>query len=264
MSDLPPLVDIHCHLLPGFGDGAKTWEESLEMAQMAVSQGVRTAIATPHQLGMNEDNGSDKIREATRELQERLLQAGIPLTVLPGATLRVGLKLVDSVLAGAGMTMADMRRHVLVELPPDRCQGLEHVIESLRGERIVPILAQPERNQVLLAHPEKVPPLVHRGCLLQLTADSLLGTFGSAPKKMAEWLIECGLAHVVASDGHGASTRRPRMDEVYERLRKRFGQSLALLLCSRNPAAIASGRRVTTPPKGRQIGLFARLLGRVA
>jgi protein-tyrosine phosphatase len=81
---------------------------------------------------------------------------------------------------------------------------------------------------------------------------------------MAEWLIECGLAHVVASDGHGASTRRPRMDEVYERLRKRFGQSLALLLCSRNPAAIASGRRVTTPPKGRQIGLFARLLGRVA
>jgi protein-tyrosine phosphatase len=153
---------------------------------------------------------------------------------------------------------------VLVELPPDRVQGLENVIESLTEHRMVPILAQPERNQFLLNHPEKVPPLVHRGCLLQVTADSLMGTFGAPPKKMAEWLIECGLVHVVASDAHGAMTRRPRLHDAYGRLKSRFGQNIAHLLCSHNPAAIASGRRVAPPPKGRQIGLFAKLLGRVA
>src|SRR5271155_2415319 len=42
------MVDIHCHLLPGLDDGPETIEESIEMAEMAVADGITHIAATPH------------------------------------------------------------------------------------------------------------------------------------------------------------------------------------------------------------------------
>ena len=42
------MIDLHSHILPGLDDGASTWEDSLQMARMAVEDGIRTMVATPH------------------------------------------------------------------------------------------------------------------------------------------------------------------------------------------------------------------------
>ena len=42
------MVDIHCHLLYGVDDGAKTIEESAAMLQEAKNQGISAIILTPH------------------------------------------------------------------------------------------------------------------------------------------------------------------------------------------------------------------------
>ncbi len=42
------MVDIHCHILPGFDDGSDNIEESLRMARLAVDGGTKAIIATPH------------------------------------------------------------------------------------------------------------------------------------------------------------------------------------------------------------------------
>ena len=42
------MIDIHCHLLPGLDDGPDSFEMSLEMAEMAIADGVTHVIATPH------------------------------------------------------------------------------------------------------------------------------------------------------------------------------------------------------------------------
>jgi protein-tyrosine phosphatase len=44
------LIDIHCHILPGIDDGAFSLRESLSMARLAVEDGIRTVVATPHTL----------------------------------------------------------------------------------------------------------------------------------------------------------------------------------------------------------------------
>jgi hypothetical protein len=42
-----PLIDRHCHLLPGFDDGAQNLQTSLTMARAAVDQGVfQTGMGT--------------------------------------------------------------------------------------------------------------------------------------------------------------------------------------------------------------------------
>ena len=41
-------ADIHCHLLPGVDDGARSLDEALGYARRLVSEGVGEAVATPH------------------------------------------------------------------------------------------------------------------------------------------------------------------------------------------------------------------------
>ena len=41
-------VDLHCHLLPGVDDGARTLADAMEMARALVEVGVATVAVSPH------------------------------------------------------------------------------------------------------------------------------------------------------------------------------------------------------------------------
>lgn len=255
MSNLPPFVDIHCHLLPRIDDGAKSWVESLTMAEIAVSEGITTSIVTPHQLGTFSHNRGDKIRGLTAELQQLLDERGIPLRVLPGADVRIDPGLVPGLQSGDILTLADQRRHVLLELPHELYMPLEDVLARLERAGIAGILSHPERNQGLIARPELVESLVHRGCLMQVTAGSLLGAFGPQSQSLAEWMVQRGLVQFLATDAHGPKSRRPLMLRAYERVAQLGDTEQANQICSRNPAAVAAGEPVSiqlraTPRRG--------------
>lgn len=238
-------VDIHCHLLPGIDDGAKDWDESLAMARLAIEDGTTTIIATPHQLGNFGHNAGDDIRRRVFALQQQLDQAGLPLKVLPGADVRIEPGLLDKLLSGDVLTLGDLRRHVLLELPHELYLPLESVIDELARRTMVGILSHPERNEGILRRPKVLAPLVDSGCLLQITAGSLCGTFGPACQQMSEWLLAEGLVHFVATDAHGSRSRRPLMRRAYERVAELTDESTATELCGRNPAAVADGQSVS-------------------
>ena len=42
------IYDIHCHIVPGVDDGAKSLKMSVSMLQKEYDDGVRGIIATPH------------------------------------------------------------------------------------------------------------------------------------------------------------------------------------------------------------------------
>ena len=73
-----PFVDIHCHLLPGIDDGAKDLQQSLQMARLAVADGIGTIVCTPHQCGNYACNAVDTIRREVDTLQDALDFAQIP------------------------------------------------------------------------------------------------------------------------------------------------------------------------------------------
>jgi protein-tyrosine phosphatase len=237
-------VDIHCHILPGLDDGARDWDESLAMAQLAAEDGTSTIIATPHQLGGYGRTQRDAIRLRVGELKQRLADAGVPLLVLPGADVRVEDQLVEQLLSGNVLTLGDFGRHVLLELPHELYLPLEPVVERLARHGIVAILSHPERNAGILRRPDVLDPLVDAGCLLQITAGSLCGSFGEPCRRLAESLIASGLAHFVATDGHGAKARRPLMRRAYERVIELVGVEMAATLCCHNPALVAAGQPV--------------------
>lgn len=246
---MPPFVDIHCHLLPNLDDGAKDISESLAMARMAANDGISTIIATPHQLGAFSQNRGDDIRERTAELQTAIRREGTPLTVLAGADVRIEPGLAGLLASGDVLTVGGHKRHVLLELPHEVYLPLEPVLADLGRIGVVGILTHPERNAGLIQRPALLGPLVETGCLMQVTAGSLAGAFGPRCQQLAEWMLSEGLVHFVATDAHGAKSRRPLMRRAFDRLVELTDEATAMDLCCRYPALVAGGRDV---PLGRR------------
>jgi protein-tyrosine phosphatase len=250
-------ADIHCHLTPGIDDGARSWDETLAMARMAVEDGISTIIATPHQCGAFAQNTGEIIRSRVEEVHRFLDEQRVDLRVLPGADVRIEPGLITKLRTGEVLTLGDHGRHVLLELPHELYFPLEKLIEELRAAGMVGILSHPERNEGILARPAVLRPLVEAGCLMQITAGSLAGAFGPHVQKFSDELVEQRLVHFVSTDAHGPKSRRPVMRPAFERLARLAGAELAEMVCCYNPAQVAAGLEVSlrmSAPKARAAG----------
>lgn len=248
MSNQSEFVDIHCHLLPGIDDGSESIAESIQMARIAESEGITTITVTPHQLGAYRKNTGQVIREKLQTIQKTLQENEIGIKLLPGGDVRIEADLVDRLKDGSVLTLGDHGKHVLLELPHETYFPLEPLLEQLQQIGLTGILSHPERNQGLLADPALVERLVDCGCLMQITAGSLLGTFGVAPQRMASSLMKSHVVHFVATDAHGCKRRRPLLQKAFEKSNQLVGKSISHLLFCEYPANVANGRDV---PSGR-------------
>jgi protein-tyrosine phosphatase len=233
------VIDIHCHVLPGVDDGPQTLADAVAMCRLAVADGCRTLVATPHQRHpIFEDLTRERLERAWRELTAAL--DGTP-QVLLGAEVRVDSDLFadlerdpPEVLPLAGS------RYLLVELPRIEAQAppAEDVVHELVVAGWRPVLAHPEMLPWLGADLERVAGLVAGGAMLQVTAAALTGDFGRLPAELGWQLVEAGLVHFVASDAHSPTWRPPGLAAVREALERRGGAALATRLLVDNPACV--------------------------
>lgn len=253
-------VDVHCHLLPGVDDGAKTLGQAVEMARMACADGIDTVICTPHQLGSYRHNSGPELRRRVQRLQQDLDRAGVDLEVLPGADVRIEPDMVPLLRQGEVLSLADQNKHVLLELPHEIYFPLEGVLDELEAVQMVGVLSHPERNQGVMKQPDVLFGLVERGCLMQVTAGSLMGTFGGHCQEVAEWILRHDLCHLLATDAHGPKSRRPLMRRAFARAVELVGEDTAREMCCWNPQSIAAGESIKIrPPKRSKPSVFARL-----
>lgn len=239
-----PFVDIHCHLLPGIDDGAADWEQALAMARIAAADGIAAVVATPHQLGNYGHNRAEAIRRLVDQLQASLERHGIPLTVVPGADVRIEPELVRKVREGEVLTLSGRSRYVLLELPHELYVPLDGLLGEMQRAGLVGILSHPERNLGILARPQLAESLVDAGCLMQVTAGSLMGTFGPQVQAAAERMLTRGLVHFLATDAHSPKSRRPLMRRAFDRAAELVGLDAARELCCRNPARVVGNQRI--------------------
>lgn len=222
------------------------------MAEVAHADGIRSVVATPHQLGVYGGNRAAAIYQRTAELAERIARRGLGLEVLPGADVRVTADLVARIRRGEVLTLAGRGRHVLLELPHDVYLPLEGVVVELRQAGLVGILSHPERNVPIMRHPEVLGPLVAAGCLIQVTAGSLCGGFGARVQAFCQWLLRRGLVHFVATDAHSAHARAPRLRQAFQRIEALAGRRMAVACCAENPAQVVQGRDISVHSRRRR------------
>ena len=235
-------VDVHCHCLPGLDDGPKTLPEAIALCRALVADGITTAIATPHQLGRYDlRNGGSEVREAVRQLRDALAREGVPLSVVPGADVRVDERLPALLEAGHVLTLGDTGKYVLLELPHETYIDPLQLIRLLVARGVRPIVSHPERHEHVSKRPQLVVPWLKHGALLQVTAGSVIGDFGTTAERCAWELLVSAAVAFVASDAHGAVKRPPRMTAAIDLIGRRLGKATAGRLCVENPARVLGG-----------------------
>lgn len=252
-------VDIHAHILPGLDDGPVTVEESLEMARMAARDGTDVIVATPHYRDMELEHQSGRtVRELTDTLNAALrsdaARRNTPsVRIFTGMTNRLDTSLPDLVNSEDVMTL-NRTRFLLVEPPFNQLPSyIEDVIGRLLTQRLVPVLAHPERNSEFQRNPKRLQNIVDEGVIVQIAAGSLTGLNGNGARRAAEQFIRRGIAHVVASEMHARSSpRSPVLSDAFDIVSELVDEREAIELFETNPDMILEGRspqieRVSTP-----------------
>lgn len=222
------MIDIHCHILPGIDDGPGNIKDALKMARLAVKDGVRTIIATPHCFDGVYDCQNHDIVSICEEFNIVLYSEKIPLVVLPGAEIRLTPELPTEIEQGRVLTLADSNQAVLLELPEMFIpQSVSRVIWLLRESGLRTIIAHPERNTMILTNNAIINELITAGAEFQLTAGSLLGEFGSPSMKVALQLLHREGQCYIASDGHCIKKRKPLLSKALKVAAKNIGKGRA-------------------------------------
>jgi protein-tyrosine phosphatase len=203
------VIDLHCHVLPGVDDGPATLEDSLALCRAAAAAGTRTIVATPHVSWDWPQVSSQVVADGVARVNEAIAAEGLDLEVRPGAEVamtRAG-DLPDEELVALRLGGGP---YLLVECPySPAAAGFDAILHGLagRGHRI--LLAHPERCPAFQRDRARLRAFVDADMLTSITAGALVGRFGRGVKAFARELLDEGLVHDIASDGHGAGPQRP-------------------------------------------------------
>jgi protein-tyrosine phosphatase len=239
------MIDIHSHILPGLDDGAGSLEDALAMARYAVAEGIRQMVATPHVTTGLYPNNRETILAAIVQFRRVLLEKEIPLEVLPGAEYHLEPDLPRRLVQGELLTINDRGRCLLVELPaalvPDYTAA---VFYELQLNGVTPVIAHPERNAGFIREHLLLHQLVERGALVQITAGSLVGVFGSKVAAAARAFLEQGCVHFIASDAHSCTGRLPLLVPATVEALRLLGEEQGHILVTRNPHRAVQGEHI--------------------
>lgn len=215
------IADFHSHVLPGVDDGSRDVEQSLEMLRMEAAQGITHVVATPH-FYPRYDHPEEYFarRQQAYEALKAQLEPGSPQIVL-GAEVHFF----------RGMSQSELLQrlcigrtgHILVEMPaapwPEEYYRELEAIAVQQG--LTPIIAHLDRY---------IGPLRTHGIPQRLAQLPVLvqanGAFfcKAATAGLARKLLKEGRIHLLGSDCHDTTVRKPDLGPAMMRIGETLGR----------------------------------------
>ncbi len=242
------MIDLHSHILPGVDDGAPDLETALDMARMAVDDGIKVMAATPHFMPGLYDNEANDIRSRIALFNQQLGDAGIDLHIVVGCDAHIRPDFLNCLRDDTLLRINDSR-YVLFEPPhitlPPR---LDELLFNVQMAGYVPVLTHPERLKWIEQHYSVFQALAQQGVWMQITCGSLTGRFGNRPKYWAERMLAEGIVHILATDAHNLTSRPPSMASAFARAQSEVGLDEANNLVLIRPVNILDNQPVELSP----------------
>ena len=233
-------IDLHCHYVPGIDDGATSQADGLAMLRGLGSLGFSRVIATPHTRPGMFDNTRATISAAFEQFTAAL-PAGERLPELALSSEHyfdevVFKRLLDDEALPYPGGKAALLEFYQIDFPP----MIQHRLFDLRNRGLLPVIAHPERYQILWRSPDVLEALVDSGSAALLDVASLIGKYGRKTQECAEILLERGLYHAACSDAHRPSDIA-EVARGIDRLRELYDEAEVTFMFREGPESLLAG-----------------------
>lgn len=193
------LTDIHCHIIPGVDDGARTIDEARGMLSAAKRAGIGRIVATPHAYHLYKQR--TEVLNAYAGLRKFARELDIELTLGYEVNWRA---IVSMDWASILKLSVEGTRKLLLELPSVApFPNLELVITEMCKHMSV-VIVHPERCVYFQRDVKLLDRLREAGCETQIDAHSLFASRLYGQTRFARRLVNTKRADYIASDAHSA------------------------------------------------------------
>lgn len=224
------VTDFHSHILPRVDDGSESLEESIALLRMEAEQGITHVIATPHFYARHDTPEKFLMRrtKAQELLREEMAKySGIP-RVSVGAEVAYFRGISESDMLP--QLLAPGGKCILLEMPvgpwtDSVCRELAR-IRGIWG--ITPVIAHAERCCVPFRTRRFLRQLDELPVLVQADAEFFLNK-GSAG--MAMTMLKSNQIHLLGSDCHNLTDRKPNLGTAAEQIQRKLGQDALSRIC---------------------------------
>lgn len=202
--ELPLLVDIHSHLLPGLDDGVKSIQETIYILKILKKLGYKKVITTPHVMQDHYPNSRLDIISKLEYVKNLIKKNGIDIKLEAAAEYYLDENFISR-LTHQKKFLTFGNSFLLFETSFfNKPAFLEEAVFNMNAQGYQPVLAHPERYGYLQQDDKLLEKLKSMNLMFQLNILSLTGFYSMEVKKFALKLLKANLINFVGTDCHNA------------------------------------------------------------
>ncbi len=202
------MIDLHCHILHGIDDGARSIDEAVHLCRIAQGNSIHTAVLTPHLVHPETVDEFVAVRDKRiEELRAAISKENIQLELVPGAEVFVN----DDIFYAPSLDAVTLggTKYILIEFDFNglNINRIIKYVNEFVARGYYPIIAHPERYRFMQQDYDIVNHLADMGVLFQVNSSSLAGFSGLETRELAYAMVSSGIASFIGTDAHSVAHR---------------------------------------------------------
>lgn len=238
------MIDIHTHILPNIDNGSKSIEETFNLIREAKNAGFEAIVLTSHYKEGKYETDVPEREAWVNAIYENIRAKNIDMKIYLGNEIYMTKNIIKLLENEKAATINDTS-YVLFELSLDKePENLYEMIRKMQNDKIVPILAHPERYKFVQQDPELIYDLIQNGVLIQADYGSIIGQYGEKAKIMVKKLFQNNMVHMLGSNVHKQNTIYPKIPEILSKINEIVGEDKLKELTTTNPQLVLRNKRI--------------------
>lgn len=238
------MIDFHTHIIPNIDDGARNIDETISLIKEAKEAGFNEIILTSHYIENYYETNVPERNMWVQAITENLKNKGIEIKIYLANEIYLSDNMMQLLIDGKASTINDTC-YVLFEMPLNvEPMNLYNVIYTLQENKIIPVLAHPERYTFVQKDPELIYDLIQQGVLMQANYASILGYYGKNAQFMVKKFFENNMIHFLGSDVHKPNTIYKMIPEAMEKIEEIIGEQKLEELSTTNPMLVLNNKKI--------------------
>ena len=199
--------DVHCHLLPGVDDGARSLADAAEGISQIRALGFSGAVLTPHIYPEVFDNVENDLQMAFEHFLKTISAEHDGFSLTLAAEYFSTPELLERIYSRdpSLLTFGSKNPLILVEFPRNVTPNdIEELIFATNFAGYCPVLAHIERYSLIQRANflELMAKYRHMGAWIQINLASVMGAYGASAKAACRKAVKANQVDLIGSDWH--------------------------------------------------------------